>query len=647
VSAYSFQRDGGEWSQEAWRALDRAVYRWVRAHGGSALLAATAAWTSLADMGGDAALPLATENRLGMPRLSAAEIEQLRAEAMVAADDSMQPRAFVLDGAERFYFWRNYVHERDAAKLIRARRASPSRDAAIGDAAFAADLDALFHGERGADVELQRRAVRGVSGRRLFVLTGGPGTGKTTTVLRMLLMLQRRGRQPLSIQIAAPTGKAAQRLLQSLRHGKTALRNHRSAPLPAEWAPLLDVVPDADALTVHRLLGFEPWRNAFRRNERDPIAADVVIVDEASMLDLGMLRTLLGAVRPEATLILVGDADQLTSVATGSVLMDIVAALEPAESEDLVRLRHSFRAEGHLVALNEAVRTGEFAAVQAAIDGGRGDIALRAVETSRQLGEQIRRWARELASEAALRTTLPAIVPEALDPERAASMHDDAGVAAIRAERVHVALAALARRQLLCALRESDFGAVAVNAAIERMLRALWKVDAGDEWYAGRAVIITRNDYAAGLFNGDVGLCLADESGRLQVWFEAACNRTGEAGSSLRRFSPNTLPTHETAFAITIHKSQGSEYGDVAVLLTPDPDNPILSRQMLYTAVSRARRRVELWSSAAVLQATIGRAVERQGGLRERLLDAVPSMPKRASKSQPPASPGQLSLPFQ
>jgi exodeoxyribonuclease V alpha subunit len=646
VSTYAFQRDGGEWSQEAWRALDRAVYRWVRAHGGSALLAATAAWTSLADMGGDAALPLTAENRLGMPRMSAAEIEQLRAEAMVAADDATQAHAFVLDRAQRFYFWRNYAHERDAAKLILARRTARSRDAAMGDDAYAADLDALFHDERGDDVELQREAVRGVAGRRLFVLTGGPGTGKTTTVLRMLLMLQRRARQPLSIQIAAPTGKAAQRLLQALRRGKTALCNHRSAPLPAQWAPLLHVVPDADALTVHRLLGFEPWRNMFRRNERDPIAADVVVVDEASMLDLGMLRTLLGAVRPEATLILVGDADQLTSVATGSVLMDIVAALESAESEDLVRLRHSFRAQEHLVALNEAVRMGEFPAVQAAIDSGRGDITLRTVETNRQLGEQIQRWARELASEAALRTSLPAMVPDALDPERTASTLDDAGAAAIRAERVHAALAALARRQLLCALRESDFGAVAVNAAIERMLRALWKVDAGAEWYAGRAIIVTHNDYAAGLFNGDVGLCLADEKERLQVWFEAASNRAGEAGSTLRRFSPNTLPAHETAFAITIHKSQGSEYGDVAVLLTPDVDNRILSRQLLYTAVSRARRRVELWSSAAVLQATIGRAVQRQGGLRERLLDVGQSAPKRAPKSPPTPEQNQLSLPF-
>ncbi len=646
MSAYSFQRDSGEWSQEAWRALDRAVYRWVRAHGGSALLAATAAWTSLADAGGDAALPLAADNRLGMPRLSATEVERLRAEPMVAADDASEARAFVLDRAQRFYLWRNYIDERDAAALIRARRAAPPADAAIDETLFAADLDALFHNERDANVELQRRAVRSVSGRRLFVLTGGPGTGKTTTVLRMLLMLQRRAARSLSIQIAAPTGKAAQRLLQSLRRGKAALRAHASVPLPTQWRSLLDAVPDADALTVHRLLGYQPWRNAFRRNERDPIAADVVVVDEASMIDLGMLRTLLRAVRPGATLILVGDADQLTSVATGSVLMDIVAALEATGSDDLLRLRHSFRAEQHLVALNEAVRTGELRAVQSAIEGGHGDIALRAVETTRQLGEQIRRWARDLAGEAALRAALPATAPDPLDPEYATRADEDAGAAAIRTERVHAALAALSRRQLLCALRETDFGALAVNAALERTLRTLWNVDAGAEWYAGRAVIITHNDYAAGLFNGDVGLCLADQAGRLQVWFETAYNRAGDSASSLRRFSPNTLPAHETAFAITIHKSQGSEYDHVAVLLTPDADNRILSRQLLYTAVSRARRRVELWASVAVLQAAVSRAVERQGGLREHLLDGMPLMAERAPTSGPPASSGQLSLPF-
>jgi exodeoxyribonuclease V alpha subunit len=591
VSAgYRFGRDGGQWSHEAWRALDRAVYRWVLAHGGSPMLAAAAAWASVADAAGDAAVALG-DTRHDMPPLTREEIEQLRGEAMVADERSATPRPFVIDDAGRFYLWRNHADERAVAAAIGARRQRS------GTAPTEAELDALFHGARGDDVAAQRRAVRAVAGRRLFVLTGAPGTGKTTTVLRMLLMLQRRAREPLAVCIAAPTGKAAQRLLQALRQGRRSLRGDSATPLPAQWLPLLDAIPD-EALTVHRLLGFQPWRNAFARGRNDRIAADVVVIDEASMLDLAMLRTLLEAMPAEATLILVGDADQLTSVATGSVLMDIVGALE-ADSGCVVRLRHSFRAEQRLVALNEAVRGGDAGALRGFVGDGHGDIVLRRVETSRQLGDRLAQYAAALADEGALRARAP----------------EDAA----RADVVRSALNVLARRQLLCALREDEFGSVAVNAVLERLLRRAWRVAAGAEWYAGRAVIVTRNDYGSGLHNGDVGLCLADGRGRLRVWFETGEDHGGsEAG--VRGFAPSTLPAHETAFAITIHKSQGSEYDHVAVLLTPDADNRILSRQLLYTAVSRARRRVELWASAAVLQATVSRAVERQGGLRERLL---------------------------
>lgn len=631
MSAYAFVRADGERSREQWRALDRALYRWVVAHGGSTLLAETAAWASLADGDGDAALPLATENRLGMPPLSAVDIGRLRSEPMVAADDADAPRPFVVDGADRFYLWRNHAQERDAAAFIRARRAAQPTQ--LADAkALAADLDALFHDERGAEVEPQREAVRHVVGRRLFVLTGGPGTGKTTTVLRMLAMLQRRASRPLSIQIAAPTGKAAQRLVQSLRRGKRALREHVTRPLPPEWQPLLDAIPDSEALTVHRLLGFQTWRNGFRRNERDPVAADIVVVDEASMIDLMMLRSLLAATRPDATLIFVGDADQLTSIATGSVLMDIVGALEALPAADLVRLRHSFRAEQQaLVALNEAVRSGNSAGVRAAIAAAGACITLRPVESPRQLGERLKHWAGEIAADAELRPLLPP-APTVPDPGGAPS-DEAAGIAATRGERARRALAALARRQLLCALRETGFGALAINAQIERLLRAEWNAGDHAEWYPGRAIIITQNAYAAGLFNGDVGLCLADEAGALQVWFESAQGgRSGGAG--LRSFSPATLPVHETAFAITIHKSQGSEYDEVAVLLAADADNRILSRQLLYTAVSRARRRIELWSGVDALDAALRRPLTRYGGLRERLLGAPPVARAEAARQQ-------------
>jgi len=600
MSAYSFRRAVGELAVEAWRPLDRALYRWVVDHGGGELLAATAAWTSFADGQGDAALPLA-DHRHGMAPLTAEQIDKLRGSPFVATQEAHGVRPFVLDAVDRFYLRRNHVDEAAAALRIRERRAASM--SAVDSAQLDADLDALFHGDRSAAVDAQRVAVRAVFGKRLFVLTGGPGTGKTTTVLRMLLMLQRRAPSPLAIRIAAPTGKAAQRLVQALREGKSKLRGHARAPLPGDWLPLLDAIPDSEALTAHRLLGYEPWRNAFRRSARDPIAADVVVVDEASMVDLAMLRSLLDAVQPDATLILVGDADQLTSVATGSVLADLVAALDADPRGDLVRLAHSFRAEHELVAVNEAVRTGDAEILLSALAASNGRAVHHLVADERGLRERLAHWAQALAAMSALRGVLPSV---AADASSGLSTESE------RRAFVRAALTALAERQLLCALRETPLGSVAINAVIEAQLRRAWNVDAQAEWYPGRAVIVTRNDYALGLFNGDVGLCLADADGNLRVWFDGA-------DGQVRSFAPHALPAHEAAFAITIHKAQGSEYRQAAVLLPPDAQHRILSRQLLYTGVSRAKQFVEIWSAPAALQSALSLDVRRSGGLRERI----------------------------
>lgn len=632
MSDYTFKRKAGELGVDSWRPLDRALYRWVLTHGGNETLAATAAWASLVDGRGDAALSLTDANsRSGMPPLTDADIAAVRQQAMVAADDSAQITPFVLDAGNRFYLWRNFAHARDAAALIRARRAWPPDGHTAAEVADTeADLDTLFHGIRGEEVSQQRNAVRSVVGRRLFVLTGGPGTGKTTTVLRMLLMLQRQATEPLTIQIAAPTGKAAQRLVQSLREGKRNLRNHPSTPLPRDWYALLDKIPDTDALTLHRLLGFQPWRNAFRRSARDPITADVVVVDEASMVDLAMLHALLAAVRPGAALVLVGDADQLTSVATGSVLMDLVTAMESEAAGDLVRLKHSFRAEQYLVAINEAVRAGDATALDAAISAAGDNAVQRRIEDANQLGAQLAHWAKQLAAIDGLRPILPPL-PSTDPPQTQAesstppgdTLHEANDVAATRTGLVRAALAALAQRQLLCALRETAFGTVAINDVLERLLRKAWDVADNAEWYPGRAILITRNDYTAGLFNGDIGLCLADHNGNLRVWFEAAEDdgerTSATSGITMRSFTPNSLPLHEPAFAITIHKSQGSEYQRAAVLLPPDADNRILSRQLLYTGLSRAKTGVELWATDAAIVAAVTTPVARVGGLGQRL----------------------------
>jgi exodeoxyribonuclease V alpha subunit len=556
MSAYTFQRDPSESAVEAWRPLDRALHRWVRAHGGSDLLARIAEWASFADGQGDTALELRDAvAREDAQREPDAQIAALRGEPMVGngRDGTLTP--FVIDADERFYLRRNHRHEVAVAAAICQRRAH------VGSIdASETDVDALFHGRRDAAIEPQRDAVRHVGGRRLFVLTGGPGTGKTTTVLRMLAMLQRQrmhdGGAPLAMQLAAPTGKAAQRLMQAIQRGKQDLlsatdpRCHAQAPLAAEWKDALAAIHDAEALTVHRLLGFDPRRHVFRRNARHPIAADVVVVDEASMIDLAMLRSLLDALSPEALLVLVGDADQLTSIGAGSVLMDLAATMEAQGGQDIVRLRHSFRTEVALAAINESVRIGDAATFATAIADAGTDVALHPVATLRELGMHLRRWSESIAAADALRPTLR-------------NMHADAAtVAAVKA-----ALRVLSSQQLLCALREGAFGAQACNAFIERQLKRAWRVPETAHWYPGRAVIVTGNDYGARLFNGDIGLCVADRSGELRVWFDGV-GADGQA--SVRGIPPAMMPAHDSAFAITIHKSQGSEYDRVAVLLPPD-----------------------------------------------------------------------------
>jgi exodeoxyribonuclease V alpha subunit len=582
----------------------------VAIHGGSPLLAQVAGWASLAEGHGDSALPLEGTDaaRHGMGALDAAALAALASEPLVqVVGDGVQARAttpFVIDRGH-FYLRRNFLHEVAVAQQLVARRAVRGADVQTP----AAYLAELFPDGAGPALA-QREAVAGVPGQRLFVLTGGPGTGKTTTVLRMLLLLARNaaenGAALPAIRLAARTGKAAQRLAASLRKGGRALRERVEGPLPAAWQPCLEHVLAAEAGTLHRLLGSRGHSGGFRHHAGDPLAADIVVVDEASMVDLALLRALLEALPATATLILVGDADQLTSVGTGSVLLDLVGALEADSAPELVRLQYSFRAHQDLVAINHAILQGDAAAFAAAWQAAGAAVIRRQVATGHELQRALRGWCRELRQ----------------------SLQDSGAYAAVpegRDDLVLAALDGLRRRQLLCALREGPFGAIEINAAIERVLHVDADDHGGTPWYPGRAVLITRNDAAAGLFNGDVGLCLLGTDGQLRVWFEAAATSGDGAATaggprSVRALAPGNLPAHAAGFALTIHKSQGSEYDHVALLLPPDADNRILSRQLLYTGASRARRVLELWATDAALETAIATPVRRAGGLRQRLL---------------------------
>lgn len=594
---------------EVWRAIDRAVARWIGIHGGSPLLAKVAGWVSLAEGHGDSALPLAGPDaaRHGMPALDEAALAALRAEPLVrviGADDvgARGDAPLVIEHGQ-VYLRRNFLHEVAVAQHLVARRAAAVPAAPVP----AADLDRLFAGVDDASVQAQRAAVAGVPGRRLFVLTGGPGTGKTTTVLRMLLGLSREhqavtGRLP-QLRIATPTGKAAQRLAESLREGAERLQGG-AQPLGQAWTAHMDAVLAADAATVHRLLGSRGRHGGHAFHAGETLPADIVVVDEASMLDLGLLRALLAALREDAVLVLVGDADQLTSVGTGSVMMDVVQALEAGGAGDIVRLSHCFRADGALVPINEAVRTGDAAAFDAAL----GAAEVHAVPDSAALHRRLAAWTRRLQAAMA---AAGIATPVASD--------DAAGLTA--------RLGVLRGQQLLCALREGPFGATQAAEWISSRLRA-WDALASwsdGAWYPGRCVMVTRNDHAARLFNGDVGVCVLVENGDgppfLQVAFERAPDPStahGEGGG-VRLFDPNTLPPHEDAFALTVHKSQGSEYRHVAVLLPPDPRSPLLVRQMLYTGLSRARTSLELWAMMDVAAKALTTPLSRYGRLAERM----------------------------
>lgn len=555
-----------------WRDVDRLLYRWTRSIGGSAALARCAARLSLAESRGHTALTL-----------DADEVAACRASHLVG--DGRVTTAFVLDGDGRFYFWRGHADEVAVASALGARCATP---ASIPDHEADTCIDALFAADDDRHTAAQRQAVRAALSQRLVVLTGGPGTGKTTTVVRMLLALLRQSDGVPIIRLAAPTGKAAQRLQQAIERGRGEL----ATQLDASWQPALAALPLLDAQTLHRLLEFDPRSGRWRRNCEQPLVADVVVIDEASMLDLAQMRALFAALPAHARLILVGDADQLASIAAGAVLTDVVQALEQPPAPTLVRLEHVFRAAPALSAVNAAVRLGDATALIAA--QAQGVVERIALRTPSELRRPLQHWGEQLG--------------ELLRDCAVQGAHD--------AERAAATLRALQGRQLLCALRESAQGVVAVNAVLQSLLAR--QFGNGDpDWFPGRIVMITRNDAAHGLFNGDLGVALPDAQGRLMVWFE------GRGDAVARAFVPRLLPAHETAYAITIHKSQGSEYDHVAVLLAASAESPILSRQLLYTAVSRAKRSLSIWANDEVIAAALAQPVARSGGLRAKLHAAL------------------------
>ncbi|WP_379770369.1 exodeoxyribonuclease V subunit alpha [Massilia aerilata] len=481
-------------------------------------------------------------------------------------------------------------------------------------------LDRLFASQRAAEKPDWQKLACAIALRgRMAIITGGPGTGKTYTVARLLALLFATSRDAARqrIALAAPTGKAAARLKQSIDKALNEL-----ADKVGDQLPLRELTARMGAArTLHSLLGARPDSRAFAHHRGNPLDVDVLIVDEASMVHLEMMASLLDALPPGATLILLGDKDQLASVEAGAVLGDLCADAQAgnynaatvdyvreASGEDIpaayvheggalaqqtVMLRHSRRFGGPIGQLALAVNAGDVEAATAVLRE-RGVLG---VEVAHAL-----RWIEHAQQQHAIALALEGYRPYLrLLGEGPAGAHED---------WVRMVLQRFEAFRILCAVREGEWGVEGLNTAIEQRLDGVGLIRRSGDWYVGRPVMVTRNDYSTNVFNGDIGLTLADpaRAGSLRVYFLE--------GDKVRSVLATRLRHVETAYAMTVHKSQGSEFAHT-VLALPKEGGAVLARELVYTGITRASREFTLLTPVpGVLGEAIGKRTHRASGLR-------------------------------
>ncbi|WP_396587155.1 exodeoxyribonuclease V subunit alpha [Bermanella sp. R86510] len=532
----------------------------------------------------------------------------------------------VLEG-HRLYLQRYYAYETYLATHIEQACINHKQDTTEVDQTL---LQALFssndNDDKTNEIDWQKIAVCVAANGSFSVISGGPGTGKTTTVIRLLALLIKQtqdtlGRDPI-IKLAAPTGKATMRLTESIGHAKASLfENHY---IQKTMSPL--AIPET-AFTLHRLLK----RNAqggFYYNQHNPLHLDILVVDEASMIDLPMMTKLLSAMPEQGRLILLGDKDQLASVEAGSVLADIcdsdsehgysqaqleqlskqtgtsLSLLQEHVSEPegaairnrLCHLRKSYRfaANSGIAALAKAANLGSYTQWKAVLDGRPNDVHYQSLQQEADYGRFIADSVKHYM------TYWQQVQSENNDDDNAIEVHK-----------------AFNQYRILCAVKDGPLGVNGMNQAIERGFGV------SDSWYAGRPVIVLQNDYGLNLYNGDIGIALPvkeNQEVRIKVAFITAEGR-------VRWLQPARLPHHETVFAMTVHKSQGSEFAHCALVL-PDYQVPVLTKELIYTGITRAKQRLTLLARDRIVKQALGQQVKRASGLRDRLWEQPMSAPQ-------------------
>jgi exodeoxyribonuclease V alpha subunit len=522
------------------------------------------------------------EKKLGDNHKFYPEMKQWRklllASGVVGEPGDYQP--LILDSENRLYLFRYYEYQHYFATAIRNRI---SKEEVVGQEQLPKLLKKYFPRDETYSSE-QEQAARSSALYNFCLISGGPGTGKTTTVVKiMAVLLELRPDANLKIAITAPTGKAAARLQEAITMAKSLLNFSNKTK---------ELIPE-QAFTIHRLLGTIQNSPYFRYNSENLLPYDVVIIDETSMVDLALAAKLVSALSQKTKLILLGDRDQLASVAAGSILADLCAGFgekEPVNETERYK---------QIVYLTKSYRFGNESGIghlARAVNSGDSKKALELVTSNRYLDFLWQERPESVEKSSIFKERILSGYSEYItqtDPDKAFNLFE--------------------KFKILCALRKGSSGVEGINNLVEKFLSAKGLIPHDTTWYPGRPVIIKKNDYSLSLYNGDLGITLPDfeKDGKLFIYFRDFDNK-------YKKISPERLPEHQTGYAITVHKSQGSEF-DRVLLLLPSVYNQVVTRELIYTGITRAKKIVEIWANPFIFQTGIRAFAKRYSGLKDLL----------------------------